>query len=115
VERPSATLPARRAKVAKVEHHAALPWADMPTFTAKLAQSKGTAALCLRFLVLTAARFGEARGTTWAEIDLDKKTWTVPGDRMKAGREHCIPLSAPAMAILKHMAGLGTEPGKLGV
>jgi integrase len=95
-----------RAKVAKVEHHAAIPWQDMPALVAKLAESKGTAALCLRFLILTAARSGEARGARWNEIDLDGKTWTVPAARMKAGQEHRVPLSAAALAILTPMLPL---------
>ena len=105
-------LPAR-AKIAKVEHHAALPWADLPRLVVRLGESKGTAAICLRFLILTATRSMEARGATWAEIDMDKKVWTVPAERMKAGREHRIPLSRAAVAVLEHMAQLGTEPGKL--
>jgi integrase len=105
-------LPAR-AKVARVEHHAALPWADLPALYAKLTESTGMAAMCLRFLILNANRSGEARGATWAEIDMDKKLWTIPAERMKAGREHRIPLSAPAVAILEEIALLGTEPGKL--
>ena len=105
-------LPAR-AKVARVEHHAALPWADLPRLVERLGESKGIAALCLRFLILTAARSGEARGAIWAEIDMEAGIWTVPPERMKAGREHRIPLSDPAMAVLGEMAQLGTEPGKL--
>ena len=56
--------------------------------------------LCFRFLILTAARSGEARGATWDEIDLDAKTWTIPGDRMKAGKPHRVPLSDAAIAVL---------------
>ncbi|MDE2344705.1 MAG: integrase arm-type DNA-binding domain-containing protein [Betaproteobacteria bacterium] len=106
------TLP-KREKVAKVEHHAATPWADLPALYAKLTESNGMAAMCLRFLILNATRSGEARGATWAEIDINKKLWTIPGDRMKAGREHRIPLSAPAVALLEEMAQLGTEPARL--
>ena len=105
-------LPAR-AKIAAVEHHAALPWADLPGLMERLGGSKGAAALCLRFLALTATRSMEARGATWAEIDLDAKTWTIPGNRMKAGKEHRIPLSAQAVAILTEMAQLGRAPNKL--
>lgn len=106
------SLPAR-AKIAKVEHHAALPWQDIPALMGKLGESKGTAALCLRFLVLTAARSGEARGARWNEIDMEAKTWTVPGDRMKAGLPHRVPLSTPALAILTTMADLDHEPDGL--
>ncbi|HUN01067.1 MAG TPA: integrase arm-type DNA-binding domain-containing protein [Halothiobacillus sp.] len=93
-------LPAR-SKVAKVVHHAALAWADLPATMTKLADSTATSAACLRFLVLTAARSGEARGARWGEIDMTGKVWTVPGDRMKAGRDHRVPLSAAALAVLQ--------------
>ena len=106
-------LPAR-AKVRKVEHHAALPLDDMPDFLAKLRQREGTAALALQFAILTAARTGEALGARWAEIDLDAKVWTVPAGRMKAGREHRVPLSNAALAVLAKVrplaVGKGGEP-----
>ena len=98
-------LPAR-AKIARVEHHAALPWADLPGVMAKLADAGGTSAFCLRFTVLTAARSGEARGARWNEIDLTARVWTVPPDRMKAAQEHRVPLSAAALAILQTVAPL---------
>lgn len=103
----------RRSKVAKVEHHAAIPYADLPALMAKLAESKGVSAMCLRFTILTAARSGEARGAKWAEIDMAAATWTVPAERMKAAREHRVPLSDQAVAILNEMAQLGAEPDKL--
>jgi integrase len=93
------SLPAR-SKVAKVEHHAALPYPEIGPFMLKLRQQPGTSALALEFAILTAARTGEVLGATWAEIDLDAQVWTIPADRMKAGKEHRIPLSAPAVAIL---------------
>ena len=93
-------LPAR-ARVARVEHHAALPWAEVGAFMARLAEQGGTAALALRFTVLTAARTGEVTGATWGEVDLDGKVWTVPGARMKAGREHRVPLSPAALDVLR--------------
>lgn len=88
-------------KVAKVSHHTALPIDAMPSFMAELRQRDGTAAQALDFLVLTAARSGEVRGATWDEIDLATATWTVPADRMKAGKEHRVPLSAAALALLQ--------------
>ena len=106
------SLPAR-AKVAKVVHHAAMHWSMVPTFMSNLAELNGTAALCLRFLVLNAARSGETRGAVWREAEMSAEIWTVPGERMKAGRDHRVPLSAPAMAILIHMAGLGVVPDAL--
>lgn len=103
-------LPAPRS-VAKVEHHAALPYGDVAAFLARVAAEGGTAAVALRFTVLTACRTNEALGATWRELDTATATWTVPGERMKAGREHRVPLSAPALAILATMALPGTEPG----
>lgn len=87
-------------KVAKVEHHAALPIDDAPAFMRALAQRHGTAALALRFLVLTAARSGEVRGARWSEINMADAVWTVPAERMKAHREHRVPLSPAALALL---------------
>ena len=98
-------LPAR-GKVAPVEHHAALPWADIGAFLPLLKTQAGVAAHALHFLILTAARSGEVLGARWAEIDLATKLWTVPAARMKAGREHRVPLSEPALAVMKDMAKL---------
>ena len=92
-------LPAR-AKVRKVEHHAALPFDDMPAFLALLRGREGMAARALEFAILTAARTGEVLGARWGEIDLAAKVWTVPGEHMKAGREHRVPLSEAALAVL---------------
>jgi integrase len=91
----------RRSKFQKVKHHAALPYGEIGAFMADLKGKDGTSALALQFTILTAARTGEAIGATWAEIDLDKEAWTVPAERMKAGREHRVPLSKPALAILR--------------
>ncbi len=74
----------RRSKVAKVVHHSTLPYKQIAAVVAKLAEGKGTAALAVRFVTLTAARSSEVRGATWSEIDLEEKVWTVPGERMKA-------------------------------
>jgi integrase len=95
-------LPAR-AKVQKVEHHAALPFDEMPTFLADLQSQGGVAARALEFVIFTAARLGEAIGARWSEIDLAAKVWTVPTDRMKAGKEHRVPLSDAALAVLIRM------------
>jgi len=94
-----AALP-RPNKVAKVQHHAAVPVAEVATVMVRLRQQRGMGARALEFAVLTAARSGEVRGATWAEFDLGKALWTVPAERMKAAREHRVPLSAPAMALL---------------
>jgi integrase len=89
------------AKVRRVEHHAALPYADLPGFLTRLREQEGTAARALEFAILTAARTGEVLGARWSEIDLAGKVWTVPGERMKAGKEHRVPLSERALAILE--------------
>jgi len=106
----SQTLPAR-GKVAPVEHHAALPWKDVGAFLAALRGQAGIAARTLEFTILTAARTGEVLGARWSEMDLDAKLWTVPASRMKAGREHRVPLSEPALAVLDAMAKLRTIDG----
>jgi len=98
-------LPAR-AKVAKVEHHPALPWREIGAFMETLAAETGTSAQALRFCILTAARTGEVLGARWSEIDLENKAWTVPAGRMKAGVEHRVPLSESAIAVLDVMAPL---------
>jgi integrase len=95
-------LPAR-SKVQRVKHHKALPWAQVPAFMAELREREGVAARALEFTVLTAARSGETLGAKWSEIDLDNKTWTVPAERMKAGREHVVPLSKRALEILRSL------------
>src|ERR1700677_4082960 len=92
-------LPAKT-KIASVEHHDAIPYRDMGAFMAELRTKKGTPARALEFAILTATRTGEVIGARWSEIDLDDELWTVPGERMKAGREHRIPLSDRAVAIL---------------
>ena len=93
-------------KVARVEHHAALPWAEMGAFMKELRQREATSARALEFAILTAARTGEVLGARWCEIDLGKRVWTVPGDRMKAGREHRVPLTSAAVAVLEAMAAV---------
>ncbi|MBM3566321.1 MAG: DUF4102 domain-containing protein [Alphaproteobacteria bacterium] len=91
----------RRAKIQKVKHHPALPYAEVGAFMADLKKQAGGAPLAFQFLILTAARTSEVIGARWSEIDFEKATWTVPAERIKTGREHRVPLSAPALAILK--------------
>ena len=69
----------------RAEHMAAMPWQDVPAFMGDLAEREGVSARCLEFIILTAARSGEARGARWAEFDLKAGTWTVPAERMKRG------------------------------
>ena len=96
-------LPAR-SKVRRVEHHAALPYPEIAELMAELRKREGIAARALEFAILTAARTGEVIGAKWDEIDLDAKVWVVPGARMKAGKEHRVPLSDAALTILERMA-----------
>lgn len=86
------------------KHHPSLPWADMQRFWAVLRTQDGIAKDALSLLVLTAARSGEVRGMTWSEVDFSNSTWTVPGERMKLGVTHTVPLSTSAIEILKAQA-----------
>jgi integrase len=90
-----------RSQIAKPNHHAALPFAELPGFWAALAEREGSAARALEFTILTAARTGETIGAKWSEIDFENATWTIPAGRIKAGREHRVPLSDTALAILR--------------
>ena len=87
-------------------HHEALPWGDVPEFMGLLRQREGIAALAVEFAILTAARSGEVRGAAWEEFDLKAKLWTVPPERMKAAREHRVPLTARAVEIIETVARL---------
>jgi integrase len=90
----------KKTKVRPVEHHARLPYAEIADFMAKLRQQEGVAPRALEFAILTASRAGEALGARWSEINLAERLWIVPGERMKSGREHRVPLSDAALAIL---------------
>ena len=104
------TLLARPSKVNNREHHAALPIDAMGAFMVKLREAGGMGARALELVILTAARSGEVRGATWAEINIDAKVWSVPASRMKAGKEHRVPLSEPALALLAALPRMaGTE------
>ncbi|HEV3174887.1 MAG TPA: tyrosine-type recombinase/integrase [Stellaceae bacterium] len=85
------------------EHHAALPFRDVPELVAALRKQEGLAARTLEFLVLTAARSSEAAGARWDEIDLNEAVWTIPASRMKAGREHRVPLTPRAVELLRSL------------
>ncbi len=105
-------------KVSKVEHHTALPIDEVGAFLAELRRQEGMGARALEFTIMTACRSGEVRGATWAEIDTDAKTWTIPAERMKAGKEHRVPLSDAALALLRALPKMaGTDvvfPGTKG-
>nr|WP_283206733.1 site-specific integrase [Methylobacterium iners] len=98
----------KRSRVQKVEHHAALPYAEVSAFVQALDAQPGIAAQALAFTILTAARTGEAIGAKWSEFDLEAGVWTVPAERMKAHVEHRVPLSAPVLAILKTLKEAST-------
>ena len=101
-------------------HHAAMPYAELPAFISDLRSRQVTAALALEFAILTAARSGEVLGARWDEFDLDRAVWTIPAVRMKAGREHRVPLSKGALKIINTMDAVrksvfvfyGQKPGK---
>ena len=96
------------------QHHPALPYARIPEFIAALRARKGIPYWCIEFVALTACRSSDARGATWAEVDFELKTWSIPGERMKMGRPHRVPLSRPAVAVLHTMSEIsGGDPNAL--
>jgi integrase len=95
------TMLAAPTKVAKVEHHAAVPVADVPALAAKLRARSDVAAKAVEIILLTALRSAEVTGAKWSEIDFGSKVWTIDGSRMKSGREHRVPLSERAIAVFK--------------
>jgi integrase len=106
-------LLARPSRLAPVEHHAALDYRTMGEFMAQLRQREGIGALALEFTVLTCARTAETLGATWDEIDLDEKVWIVPANRIKAGKEHRVPLSKAVLAVLRKVRGISEKIGGL--
>jgi integrase len=108
-------LPAPR-KITRVEHHPAVQVGEIGKFMGALREVDGVSARALEFATLTAARSGEVLGVTWGEIDMTACLWTIPADRMKAGKEHRVPLPPPAMKVLKALAQEGEgghKPGAL--
>ncbi|MEO8419021.1 MAG: integrase arm-type DNA-binding domain-containing protein [Methylophilaceae bacterium] len=97
-------------KVARVQHHAALPYDDMGNFMKELRKGDGMGAGALEFAILTATRSGEVRGATWQEIDLTKTVWIIPAERIKARKEHHVPLSPAVVDFLKELPKLGDNP-----
>lgn len=98
-------------------HHKAMPYGDIPAFVTALRTREAVAALALEFTILTAARSGEVTGARWDEVDLESAVWTVPADRMKAAKEHRVPLSPRAVEMLEQARALGSEylfPGARG-
>lgn len=105
-----AAMLAKPSKVKRVEHHAALPYAELPAFMKKLRAEVGMGALALEFAILTATRTGEVIGATWSEFDLEGATWRIPAERMKATREHRVPLSPQALVLIEKMQAGGRSP-----
>jgi integrase len=106
-------------KLAPIQHHPALPYAELPGFIATLRRAQGSAARALEFLILTAARSGEVRGATWNEINFADATWTVPAARMKGRKEHRVPLTKPVLDLLRDLPRedgpfvfIGNRPGE---
>jgi integrase len=93
----------KKAKVRRVKHHAALPYAEIAAFMIELRQQEGMAARALEFAILTAARTGEVIGAKWNEIDFAERLWVIPAERMKAGREHRVLLSDATLAVLEDL------------
>lgn len=97
----------------RTAHHAALSWRDLPALMPRIEESQGMGSLALQFTILTAARSGEVRLAIWAEIDLEARVWTIAPERMKAGREHRVPLSKSALAILEKLRPLAVNDQSL--
>lgn len=91
-------------------HHAAMPWSEIPAFMKRLAEREAMTALALQFIILTCARAGEALQARWSEMDLEAKVWTVPAPKMKGGKQHRVPLTDAALAILERVQPLA--PGR---
>ncbi|CAO4148973.1 tyrosine-type recombinase/integrase [Methylorubrum aminovorans] len=103
-----ANLLPKRSRAKKVQHHAALPFAEVPAVMNALAEQTGASARALAFTILTAARTCETIGAKWSEFDLDAGVWTVPAERMKADVEHRVPLRVPALQILREMEAISS-------
>lgn len=118
--RPPCDLLPKPSKIAKVEHHAAMAFDDLPALMSELRAATGLTSRALEFTILTAARTTEALGAQWSEFDLEKKIWTVPAVRMKAGKVHRVPLSMRAVEIIKELETIkrnefvfpGLKPGR---
>lgn len=98
-------LPAPR-RISRPTHHKSMPYQQLPAFWPKLQMADGMGARALEALILTAARTGEILGATWLEIDLEEAVWSIPAERMKAGRDHRVPLSEPAMALFRKLRAI---------
>jgi len=97
-------------KIAPVQHHEAVPYAEMPQFMQTLKRRKGMAATALELLILTATRSNEVRGARWDELDLEAGLWAIPADRMKSSKAHTIPLSRQAIELLQSIPQIDASP-----
>jgi integrase len=104
--KPSKAKEAVRRSTGRAEHHPALPYAEIGSFMVDLRQQQGAGARALEFVVLSATRAGETLGARWEEINVAERLWTIPASRMKAGREHRVPLSDAAMRVIEQMAAI---------
>ena len=102
-------LPSRN-KARSVKHHAALPWRELPEFMTELRTNSSISAMALEFTILTAVRTSESIGARWSEIDLKTGVWAIPADRMKASREHRVPIAGPAVALLEALPRVEGNP-----
>lgn len=100
----------KRAKVRAVEHHTALPWPELPAFMEELAKHQALSYAAIRLTILTACRTSEVLGATWDEVDLESHTWTIPAARMKAGKDHRVPLSDAAQKVLGGLPRIDDSP-----
>ncbi|MDP5211113.1 site-specific integrase [Microbulbifer sp. 2205BS26-8] len=100
----------KRSKVRKVKHHSALPWAELPAFIREVSKREGLAFSAIELTILTATRTSEALEATWDEVDFITKTWTIPGERMKAGKTHRVPLASPVVALLESLPRIDDNP-----
>lgn len=92
-----------------VKHFASMHWKDVPSFVASISHARKVSRLALTFCILTAARSGEVRNMRWSEVDLERAEWRVPGERMKMGRDHNVPLSKAAIRILEEVKSLAFD------
>ncbi|WP_444939561.1 tyrosine-type recombinase/integrase [Microbulbifer sp. JMSA002] len=100
----------KRSKVRQVKHHSALPWVELPEFMREISKRNGLAFTAMELTILTATRTKEALGATWSEIDFKAKSWTIPGERMKASKEHRVPLAPPVIALLESIPRIDDSP-----
>ncbi|MEW5251658.1 tyrosine-type recombinase/integrase [Microbulbifer sp. 2201CG32-9] len=100
----------KRSKVRQVKHHNALPWAKLPEFFQEISKRHGLAFRAMELTILTATRTSEVLGATWDEVDFSAKIWTIPSDRMKAGKMHRVPLASPVVALLKSLPRIDDNP-----